>query len=389
MESLNVGKPRWVSEGEIGAAANTLRFMAGALRTVQTPAADEYVEGYFSFVRREPLGVVAAITPWNFPLSTAVAKFAPALAAGNTVVVKPSELTPLTTVLFADLVRDILPPGVLNVVLGTGLDVGQPLAVHDDVEAISMTGSIATGIALARSGADSLKHLRFELGGKTPVLIFDDADLEAAVEKLRLASYFNSGQCCGAATRVICDDSVHDRFVELLRGGVDTLKVGAPGGESEMGPVVSEDHLKKVEGLVDGAVGAGASVQAGGSRVAGDNGFFYAPTVLTDIPAEDEILRTEIFGPVVTIERFADEEQAIDLANNTEFGLVSSVWTENTRRALRVTDALEQGTVEVNTALIAPVEMPFGGFGMSGLGYENSSYAIDDFSRKKHVVLAK
>lgn len=391
LESLNVGKPSWVATGEIGAASDTLRFMAGALRTVSTPAADEYVEGYLSFVRREPLGVVAAITPWNFPLSTAVAKFAPALAAGNTVVVKPSELTPLTTVLFADLAQAILPPGVLNVVLGTGLEVGQALAVHPGVDALSMTGSIATGVALARAGADTLKPLRFELGGKTPVVIFEDADLPAAAELLRMAGTFNSGQCCGAATRIIVADAVHDRLVELLGEQVGSLHVGDPAlGEAiEMGPVVSDDHLRKVEGLVQGAVGAGASVRTGGCRVAGERGFFYAPTVLTDIPAGEEILRTEIFGPVMTVERFTDEEQAIELANNTEYGLVASVWTESTRRALRVVDALEHGTVEVNTALKAPVEMPFGGFGMSGLGYENSSYAIDDFSRKKHVVLAK
>jgi acyl-CoA reductase-like NAD-dependent aldehyde dehydrogenase len=391
LESLNVGKPTAISYAEIAGAADTLRFMAGAIRTVQTPAADEYVAGYLSFVRREPLGVVGAITPWNFPLATAVAKLAPALAAGNTVVLKPSEFTPLTTLLFADLSRSVLPPGVLNVVMGTGADVGQPLGSHPDVDVISMTGSVATGAALARAGADALKHLRFELGGKTPVIIFDDADLGKAVATVRKAAFFNSGQCCGAATRVLCDASRVEEFLHLLRGAVSSLRVGRPddGDDVEMGPLVGHAHLQKVDRLVQGAVRAGATVEAGGCRVAGLEGYFYEPTILTNIPPDNEILREEIFGPVVTVETFEDEQEAITLANNTDFGLVASVWTENTRRALRLVDALEQGTVEVNTALIAPVEMPFGGFGMSGLGYENSSYSIDDLSRKKHVVIAK
>jgi acyl-CoA reductase-like NAD-dependent aldehyde dehydrogenase len=391
LESLNVGKPTSASYAEMGGVSNTLRFMAGAIRTVQTPAADEYVEGHLSFVRREPLGVVAAITAWNFPLATAVSKLAPALAAGNTVVLKPSELTPLTTVVFADLARAVLPHGVLNVVLGTGNDVGVPLAAHADVDVISMTGSVRTGTALAKIGADELKHLRLELGGKTPVIVFDDADLDKAVAMVRSAAFFNCGQCCGAATRVLCDASVAAEFVARLRAAVATLRVGPPedGADVEMGPLVGRAHLAKVDGLVQDAVRAGATVACGGRPVDGLDGYFYEPTILHQIPAHTEILREEIFGPVVTIETFDDEDEAIRLANNTDFGLVASVWTENTRRALRVIDALEQGTVEVNAALIAPVEMPFGGFGMSGLGYENSSYGIDDLSRKKHVVIAK
>ncbi|WP_431230882.1 aldehyde dehydrogenase family protein [Paenarthrobacter nicotinovorans] len=391
LESMNVGKPTVTSYAEIAGAAGTLRFMAGAIRTVQTPAADEYVEGFLSLVRREPLGVVGAITPWNFPLSTAIAKLAPALAAGNTVVLKPSELTPLTTALFADLARTVLPAGVLNVVLGTGPSVGKPLGSHPDVDVISMTGSVATGAALSKAGADTLKHLRFELGGKTPVIVFDDADLDQAVATVRTAAFYNCGQCCGAATRVLCQDSVQEEFVRRLREAVGSLRVGQPdeGHHIEVGPLVSQAQLEKVESLVQGAVSAGATVQAGGQRVSGTDGFFYEPTVLNNIPAGTAILQEEIFGPVVTIETFTDEAEAIALANNTDFGLVASVWTENTRRALRVIDELEQGTVEVNTALVAPVEMPFGGFGMSGLGYENSSYSIDDLSRKKHVVIAK
>jgi aminobutyraldehyde dehydrogenase len=363
--------------------------MAGAARTVQTPAADEYVEGYLSFVQREPLGVVAAITPWNFPLSTAVAKLAPALAAGNTMVLKPSELTPLTTALFVDLACELLPPGVLNVVLGTGLGVGQPLASHPDVAVISMTGSVATGMALAGTGAPGLKHLRFELGGKTPVVIFDDANLDQAVDKLRMASFFNCGQCCGAATRVIVDASVAKDLVRKLKEAVAGITVGSPEGGNEMGPLVGEAHLERVEGLVKEAVSAGATIEAGGGRMIDLSGSFFEPTILSGIPANNRILQEELFGPVITIETFQGEEEAINLANNTKFGLVAHVWTENTRRALRLIDALEHGTVEVNAALIAPVEMPFGGFGMSGLGYENSTYSIDDLSRKKHVVIAK
>lgn len=389
LESLNVGKPTVTSYGEIGAAINTLRFMAGAVRTVQTPAADEYVEGFLSYVRREPLGVVGAITPWNFPLSTAVAKLAPALAAGNTVVLKPSEMTPLTTALFADLSRSILPTGVLNVILGTGLEVGRPLGAHPGVDVISMTGSVATGTALATTGAATLKHLRFELGGKTPVVIFDDANLDLAVETLRMAAFFNCGQCCGAATRVIVDASVASDFVGKLRNAVATLTVGPPDGGNELGPLVGDAHLEKVEGLVKGAIDAGATVEAGGGRVAGLDGSFFEPTILSGIPAGNRILQEEIFGPVITVETFRTEEEAIELANNTAFGLVAHVWTENTRRALRLVEVLEHGTVEVNAALIAPIEMPFGGFGMSGLGYENSTYSIDDLSRKKHVVIAK
>lgn len=391
LESLNVGKPTHVSYGEIAGAAGTLRFMAGAIRAVQTPAAGEYAEGYLSFVQREPLGVVGAITPWNFPLATAVFKMAPALAAGNTVVLKPSELTPLTTMLFADFARSVLPPGVLNVVVGTGKDVGQPLGSHPDVDVISMTGSVATGAALAKTGAETLKHLRFELGGKTPVIIFDDADLEKAVDTVRTAAFFNCGQCCGAAGRVLVDAAMEDKFLRLLGEAVASLRVGRPedGDDIDMGPLVGQAHLEKVESLVQGAVDAGAVIQTGGSRLAGFDGYFYAPTILSKIPSGNQILRQEIFGPVVTVETFNDEQEAITLANNTDFGLVASVWTENTRRALRMVDALEIGTVEVNAALIAPVEMPFGGFGMSGLGYENSSYSIDEMSRKKHVVIAK
>jgi aminobutyraldehyde dehydrogenase len=391
LESLNVGKPIVTSRAEFAGSAGTLRFMAGAIRTVQTPAADEYVEGYLSYVRREPLGVVGAITPWNFPLGAAVAKMAPALAAGNTVVLKPSELTPLTTTLFADLARAVLPPGVLNVVLGTGADVGQPLGGHQEVDVISMTGSVATGSALARAGANTLKHLRFELGGKTPVVIFDDADLAKAVAMIRTAAFYNCGQCCGAATRVLVDASVEGDFLGMLKEAVASLRVGPPqdGDHVEMGPLVGPAHLDKVDGLVQDAVRAGATVQAGGHRIDGLDGYFFEPTVLNEIPLGSAILREEIFGPVITVETFDGEENAIALANNTEFGLVASVWTENTRRALRLVDALEHGTVEVNAALVAPVEMPFGGFGMSGLGYENSSYSIDDLSRKKHVVIAK
>jgi aminobutyraldehyde dehydrogenase len=278
---------------------------------------------------------------------------------------------------------------VLNVVLGTGLGVGRPLGGHPDVDVISMTGSVATGTALAGTGAATLKHLRFELGGKTPVVIFEDADLDKAVDTLRAASFFNCGQCCGAATRVIVDASVAADLVSKLRDAVATLTVGPPDGGNEMGPLVGEAHLEKVEGLVKGAIGAGATIEAGGGRIVGLSGSFFQPTILSGIPVGNRILQEEIFGPVITIETFRDEDEAIDLANNTAFGLVAHVWTEKTRRALRLVDALEHGTVEVNAALIAPIEMPFGGFGMSGLGYENSTYSIDDLSRKKHVVIAK
>jgi aminobutyraldehyde dehydrogenase len=390
LESLNVGKPLSVSRAEIPVASDTLRFMAAAIRTVQTPAADEYVADNISILRREPLGVVAAITPWNYPLMTAIWKIAPALAAGNTMVLKPSELTPLTTILFVDLAQEFLPPGVLNLVIGTGAEVGSALSSHPDVELVSLTGSIESGIAVSEQAAANLKHVHLELGGKAPVIVFDDADIDGAVEAIRVMGFWNTGQECGAATRVLADRKIHDELVTKLRDAIGAIRIGAPadGEEIEVGPLVSASQRDRVDSMVTAAVRDGATVETGGAPTDGP-GFFYEPTLLTQLPDGSEALRKEIFGPVVTVEDFDGEADAIELANDSRYGLAASIWTEGGRRGMRVSDALDYGTVWVNSHLTLATEMPWGGFGMSGGGRELSTYAIDEFSRTKHVMVAK
>ncbi|MFD4559648.1 aldehyde dehydrogenase family protein [Streptomyces sp. NPDC058469] len=391
LESMNVGKPLATSRDEIPGVVDTFRLMAGAARTGTTPGADEYAEGHLSFIRRQPLGVVAAITPWNYPLLTAAWKVAPALAAGNTVVVKPSELTPLTTVLFAELAAKVLPAGAVNVVLGDGDGVGRPLAEHPEIDMISLTGSVDSGVAVAASAAATLKRVHLELGGKAPVIVFGDADLTGVAQSLRTAAYWNAGQECGAATRVLCEASVAKQLTDELKATVATLRSGGPGDgeEIELGPLVSEQHLARVDALVQDAIERGATAVLGGGRDISRPGFFFQPTILTDIPAGSAIATAEIFGPVVTIETFEGEAEAIDKANDSRYGLSASVWTENGRRGLRVVEELDYGTVWLNSHLVLANEMPWGGFGASGNGREQSAYAIEEFSRTKHVMLAK
>ncbi|GGF33850.1 aldehyde dehydrogenase family protein [Subtercola lobariae] len=388
LESLNTGKPFDAARDEILGTAEAFRFLAGAARALQAPAPDEYVGGQLSMIRREPVGVVGAITPWNYPLLTASWKIAPALAMGNTVVLKPSELTPLTTLLFMDLIKDVLPAGVLNIVLGTGREVGAALSEHTAVDLISLTGSVGSGQAVIAGSAHTLKPTHLELGGKAPVLVFDDAVLDDVAAGVRFAGFWNSGQECGSATRIICAESVRDELTQRLVDSATTLRVGAPDElNSEMGPLISERQRNAVAAMVNRARDAGATVVLGG-EVPDGAGFFYPPTIITDVVHGSEIATQEIFGPVVTIETFSDEAEALALANSVVYGLAASVWTENLGRALRVSSLLDFGTVWVNGHLHGVSEMPWGGFGASGHGREMSIFALEDFSRTKHVMIA-
>ena len=387
LESANTGKPLEVSRDDVSSTVDTFRFFAGAARAITSQAAADYTEDHLSVIVREPLGVVGVVTPWNYPLLMAAWKMAPILAAGNALVIKPSELTPLTTMKFAELVADLLPAGVLNVVTGTGPVVGARLAEHPDIDMIALTGSVQSGRAVAESAARSLKRVHLELGGKAPVVVFDDADLAAAAEGLRAAGYWNSGQECGAGCRVLVHESVADTFVQQLVDQVASFVVGEPGAgdEVEIGPMVSKAHFDRVTGYLERAKKAGIRAVLGGSPLPGP-GFFVAPTVLVDVTDDHEVSREEIFGPVVTVETFSDEEEAVQRANGVPYGLSASVWTENARRSHDIASQLDAGTVWVNSHLILATEAPWGGFKGSGYGRDLSIYALDDYSRTKHVM---
>ncbi|MFI5799964.1 aminobutyraldehyde dehydrogenase [Streptomyces sp. NPDC051677] len=387
LEAANTGKPMSVAQDDVSSTIDTFRFMAGALRATTSLAAGDYAEDHLSVILREPLGVVGVVTPWNYPLLMAAWKLAPILAAGNTLVLKPSEQTPLTTLKLAELVADLLPPGVLNVVTGTGPVVGARLAEHPDVAMIALTGSVNSGRAVARTAAESLKRVHLELGGKAPVVIFEDADLKAAAAALRVASFWNSGQECGAACRILVHASVADRFVEELVREVGELVVGDPqsGEDVEVGPLVSKAHFDRVLGYLDRAQSAGARAVIGGGALEG-TGYYVAPTVLVDVAEGSEITREEVFGPVVTVETFTDEDEAVRRANGVPVGLAASVWTESARRSHSVAARLDSGTVWVNSHLVLANEVPWGGFKGSGYGRDLSVYALDDYSRTKHVM---
>ncbi|MDQ8704084.1 aminobutyraldehyde dehydrogenase [Streptomyces sp. LHD-70] len=387
LEAANTGKPLSVARDDVDGTIDTFRFIAGALRATTSMAAGDYVEDHLSVILREPLGVVGLVTPWNYPLMMAAWKIAPTLGAGNTLVIKPSEQTPLTTLKFAELVADLLPPGVVNVVTGDGPVVGARLAEHPDIAMIALTGSVGSGRAVARTAAESLKRVHLELGGKAPVVIFEDADLEAAAVALRTAGYWNSGQECGAACRVLVHASVADRFTEELVREVGKLIVGDPraGEHVDIGPLVSKAHFDRVRGYLGRARSQGVRAAIGGSSLDGP-GYFVAPTVLVDVPEGAEIAREEVFGPVVTVETFTDENEAIRRANDVPFGLSASVWTENARRSHAVAARLDAGTVWVNSHLVLANEVPWGGFKGSGYGRDLSLYALDDYSRTKHVM---
>jgi aminobutyraldehyde dehydrogenase len=389
LESRNTGKPLAAAlNDEMPAIADVFRFFAGAARTQHGPLAGEYTAGFTSMIRRDPVGVVASIAPWNYPLMMAAWKLAPALAACNTVVLKPSEQTPLTTLKLAELIAEILPPGVVNIIGGRGGTVGAPLVGHPRVRMVSLTGDVSTGQKVLAAAAGNLKRTHLELGGKAPVIVFDDADVDAVVAGVRTFGFYNAGQDCTAACRIYAGAKVYDRLVADLTSAVKTLKVGLQTDEGvEMGPLISASQQARVAGFVERAGEQKHIEITTGGRIRAGGGFFYEPTIVAGARQTDEIVQREVFGPVVSVTRFTEPDEAVAWANDTEYGLASSIWTQDVAMGLRVASRLQYGATWINTHFVLVSEMPHGGFKRSGYGKDLSVYALEDYSVPRHIMV--